>query len=278
MSVMAPLLGAIVLVGCSTGTDQDDPPVARAYDQYLRWSDLRQVVPMDAAAEDSAAMAQAYIDNWLQQQVELHHAESNLAPSEKEFEAELRDYRNSLLMIAFEDALVRQRLDTVISEQELQAYYEANRAAFDLTEDILRARWFKLDGVEPRTVKRLEERFLSGKPELMREVEIGLAEKGVSIIDRTSLWMTASELRNEVPLDQLPAVGPDGKRLIIRSDSTVWFLDVVELRSRHAAAPIELVRQRIRTGLLNQRKLSLIETMRKDLFKEATQAKDVEAY
>ena len=106
---MAPLLGAIVLVGCSTGTDQDDPPVARAYDQYLRWSDLRQVVPMDAAAEDSAAMAQAYIDNWLQQQVELHHAESNLAPSEKEFEAELRDYRNSLLMIAFEDALAKKK-------------------------------------------------------------------------------------------------------------------------------------------------------------------------
>ncbi|MBP7408686.1 MAG: hypothetical protein KA941_08015 [Flavobacteriales bacterium] len=274
--MLAPVLGAFVLGGCTTDIDTDDPPVARAYDQYLRWSDIRQVVPMEAPPEDSAAMAQAFINNWLHQQVELHHAEVNLASSQKEFEAELRDYRNSLLLFAYEEALVRQRLDTLISSSEMESYYQANSSNFDLRDDILRARWFRVQDEDRRVLKRMEERFLSGKPEQMREVEIQLAEKGVAITDRSGSWTTLEELRNEVPLTEVPTVGPEGKRLLVRNETTTWFLDMLELRPRHGPAPIELVRQDIRTTILNQRKLHLIEQMRKDLYREASNTKDVE--
>lgn len=276
--MLAPVLGAFVLGGCTTDTDHDDPMVARAFDQYLRWSDLRQVVPMEATAEDSAAIAQAFVNNWLHQQVELHQAEVNLAASQKEFEAELRDYRNSLLLFAYEEALVRQRLDTVIPAGEMEAYYKDNGAIFDLKDDILRARWFRVQDEDRRVLKRMEDRFLSGKPEQMRDVEIQLAEKGIVITDRSDAWTTLEELRNEVPLEDVPTVGPEGKRMIVRNNTTTWFLDILELRPRHSAAPIELVRQDIRTTILNQRKLHLIEQMREDLYREASNTKDVEVF
>ncbi len=278
MLMMAPVLGAFVLGGCGNDMDAEDPPVARAYDQYLRWSDLRQVVPMEASPEDSAAMAQAFTNNWLHQQVELHQAEVNLAASQKEFESELRDYRNSLLLFAYEEALVRQRLDTVIPAAELEAYYKANGASFDLKDDILRVRWFKVQDEDRRTLKRMEDRFLSGQADQMRDVEIQLAERGITINDRSGIWTTMSELRNEVPLEELPAVNGEGRRVLVRNGTTTWFLDILELRPRHGPAPIELVRQDIRTTILNQRKLFLIEQMRKDLYLEATRTKDVEEF
>lgn len=275
-SVCMALAVALLSGGCGTDQDHDDPVLARAYDQYLRWSDLRQVVPMEALAEDSAAMAQAYINNWLHQQVELHHAELNLAAAEKEFEAELRDYRNSLLLFAYEDALVHQRLDTTITEAEIEAHYTAHRSDFDLKDDILRARWFRVDSMDKRVLKRMEQRFLSGKPEDMREVEIQLAERGTMITDRSRTWTTLADLRNEVPLEGAPIAPAEGRRMVVRNGTVLWFLDILELRTRLEPSPIELVRQDIRTILLNQRKLLLVERMREDLYREAAASKDVE--
>ncbi len=274
--MLAPVLGAFVLWGCAADEETDDPVIARAFDQYLRWSDLRQVVPMEAAPEDSAAMAQAYVESWLHQQVELHQAEVNLAASQKEFEAELQDYRNSLLLTAYEQALVEQRLDTIITAAEVQAYYEANTADFDLQDDILRARWFRVDSLEKRALKRMEDRFLSGKPEQMRDVEIQLAEMGVTISDRSKAWTALTELRNVVPLETVPTVGPEGRRFAVHKESAAWFVDILELRPRSGPSPVELVRQDIRTILLNKRKNDLIVKMRDDLYQQAVAAKDVE--
>lgn len=264
----APLAG-LCLCACGSGGEDDDPVVARAYESPLHWSDLRQIVPVGTAPEDSAALAHAYVNNWLRQQVELHHAEKNLSAGRKGFEAELRDYRNSLLLHAFEEQLVSQRLDTVISPSEIEAFYQANNERFDLGDDLLRARWFHVRESDNRALRKMEDRFMSGRPNDMHELELALAERGVPITDRGASWTTLTQLRDLVPIDALPAVPADGKRTVLREEGGAWFLDLLELRPRLSPAPIELVRQEIRSILLNQRKLELIERMRDDLYHEA---------
>lgn len=272
------LLLGLTLPSCSDDSSDDDPAIARAFDQVLHWSDLRQFIPIGTVAEDSAAMAEAYINAWMRQQVELHHAELNLSSDRKAFENELRDYRNSLLLHAYEEELVRQRLDTTITGQELEAYYQEHAGDFDLADDILRTRWFKVPLDDRRAVKRLEDRFLSGKPDDMREVEISLVQRGIAITDRSGQWTALAELRNEVPVEALPGVGPEGRRIVIHTTEAAWFLDILELRPRHAPSPIELVRQDIRTILLNRRKLDLIEKMREDLLNDAIASKGAVRY
>ncbi|MBK7381899.1 MAG: hypothetical protein IPI81_00970 [Flavobacteriales bacterium] len=274
LSIATVVLGA----ACGRGGGEDDPVVAKAFDQTLHWSDLRQVVPIGTAAEDSAAMAQAYVNNWLHKQVELHQAEIHLSSSQKHFDNELEDYRNSLLLFAYEEALVRQRLDTAISADTIAAYYRNNADNFDLKDDILRARWFRVQGLDKRTMKKLEDRFKDGRPEQMSEVEMLLAERGITITDRSDRWITLQALRNEVPLEALPSGAGDGFRTTLHMDSITWFLHILELRTRLSPSPIELVRQDIRTILLNQRKLRLIEQMRTDLYHKAVDDQQIEVY
>ncbi|MBK9147969.1 MAG: hypothetical protein IPM12_09175 [Flavobacteriales bacterium] len=264
------------LSACAVSSDDDDPVVARAYNSQLRWSDLRQIVPMGTAPEDSSALVQAYLKNWLRQQVELHHAELQLAESRKRFDAELRDYRNSLLLHAYEEELVDQRLDTAFTPGEIEEYYQGNTERFVLRDDLMRARWFRVAENDRRALKRIEDRFLSGSADDMREVEIQLAKRGVTITDRSSTWTTLTELRNEVPVETLTSVPVGGKRISLRDEEGAWFLDILELRPRLSPAPIELVQQDIRSILLNQRKLSLIERMREDLYQQALAADAIE--
>lgn len=275
---MTMAMAVLLLTACVPEVDPEDPPIARAWDKYLYWSDLRQVVPMGSTAEDSVAIAQRFIDNWMREQAVLKAAELNLAASAKDFEARLRNYHNSLLTFAYEEALVRQKLDTAVSEQQIDDYYQKNRSNFELKDNILRLRWFKVRENDRRTLKRLEEHFTSGSPERMREVEIWLAERGVPIIDRSGTWTNREGLRAEMPVvDRLPAeVPPGGLRFVLKDEGVHWFVEVLEQRTRDSASPLSMVRQDIRSIIINQRKLQLIERMREDLHREAIVRKDIE--
>lgn len=272
------ILAMAQVVGCTPVADTDDPVVARAFNERLYWSDLRQTVPMDATAEDSTAMAQRFIHAWIMQQVVLNKAEQNLAAEKKDFEDQLRDYRRSLVIFAYEQALVEQKLDTTIARKEIEEYYERNRPNFELQDNILRVRWFKIRESDKRTMKRLEEHFLSGRNERMREVELWLAERNVPIVDRSASWTTLGELRSEIPewdLQKPPVTLKEG-RTVLRSGESGYFVDILELRPKDSVSPLPLVEQDIRSILINQRKLQLIERMREDLYREAQANNDVE--
>ena len=267
-----------ILSGCTADDAYEDPLVARAFDQELRWSDLRQVIPMDLASEDSASLAQAYVNNWLRQQVVLNKAEANLSAEAKDFETQLRDYRHSLILFAYEQALVDQKLDTAISAGAIEEYYQSNGTNFELKDHVVRARWFHVEALDRKTQKRIAELFLSDRAEHRHELELWLAERGSQVRDRSNSWTFWSDMVAEMAVDprllQSDAPAP-GKRTIV-DEERVWFLEIMELRPRNSAIPLELVRNEIRAILINQRKLQLIERMREDLYREALENKEIE--
>ena len=254
--------------------------MARAFGEQLPWSELRKVVPLGLDPLDSAAMAQAYVHKWLKQQVVLQQAERNLGADQKDFEARLRDYRNSLVIFAYEQALVDQKLDAGVDDAEIEEYYENNRANFELRDNILRLRWFRVREPDKRVFKKLEGHFMSGDAERMREVELWLAQRNIPIMDRSQSWTAFSELRNEIPVWATadPDVRLNEGRTILRDKEGGYFIDILELRRKNSVSPLALVEQDIRSILINQRKLRLIERMREDIYQDAQANGHVEIY
>lgn len=264
--------------------------MARAYDQFLRWSDLRRMVPIELAPADSAARAQAIVDGWLRKQVVIHKAEENLSEADKDFEAQLRDYRNSLIIYAYERALVEQKLDTHVSADAIRRYYEENPGNFELKDNIVRARWFKLREDDPRMLRKLTQWWTSDRDEDRRELEIWLARHGVVQqpapapapgADPREHWMLFSDLQKEVPIvaanptDFLGA--PADRKLVVKDEMNTYFVEIMEHRLEQGTTPLEMVRGEIRGVLLNQRKLLLIERMHDDLYRDAWNKKEIEA-
>lgn len=245
-------------------------PVAHAWEEELGWSELRRMIPLDAIPEDSAALAQDIINNWLRKQVMVHHAELNLTGQELDFEDRLRDYRNSLVIYAFENAMVREKLDTIVRDAEIERYYQEHPQDFALKQDILRASWFRVPEEDRSTLRKLERWFRSGNADDQHELEVWLAERGVPIADDGRTWMTHAALARDVPVGELTMDGPG--RWVLQDSSGSWFLQVIDLRPVDTASPLELVTQDIRAIVLNQRKLALLARMREDLYAEAWKA------
>lgn len=274
------MIAALLLSGCGTVQENEeggDPPVAEAYQEKLYRSDLVRMIPPDAAKEDSAALARQFIDAWARERVLLHKAEENLSTAQKDVDQQLRDYRESLIVYAYEQALVSQKLDTNVSAGEIEAYYAENEKNFELKDNIVRARWFKLRETDKRVLKKVEDLWRSEKPEGFHDLEVLLAQRGSVINDTHDDWMAFSELQQQVPLrPDNPTDWIPRQRKVIVSDSVgVFFVDLLEHRLKNSVSPLELVHAEIRSILINQRKLQLIERMRKDLYDEALARQDV---
>jgi len=274
----AAVIAALLLSGCGADHDAGDPAVARAYDQELYWSDLRQVIPLDATAADSSAMAAQFIENWLREQVVLHKAVEDLGDGQQEIEAKVETYRRSLLTYAYEEALVGQKLDTTVSAAEVDRYYTENQKNFLLKDNIVRVRWFKLREEDKRILKKIEQWWRSGKETDQHELEVWLAGHGVAMVDSRDQWVPFTELLQQVPLqvDNPTDWIPRHDKVMAQDSVSTYFVDLLEHRLGESISPLPLVRMQIRSILINQRKIQLIERMRTDLYRDALDKKDVE--
>ena len=103
------------------GKNKQEDAIARAFDKYLYRTDIQGVVPDGTAANDSVEIVRRYIDNWIRRQIILNQAEYNLNEEQKDFNDRLEAYRNSLIVYEYESELIRQKLDTLVSQQEIEA-------------------------------------------------------------------------------------------------------------------------------------------------------------
>jgi hypothetical protein len=276
----AAVIAALSLSACGMGGDPADPVLAEAYGQKLLLSDLRRMIPIDAPKEDSAELAQRFVDDWARERVLLKKAEENLNANQKNVDDQLRSYRESLITYAYEQALVRQKLDTNIVAEEITTYYRDNIKNFELRDNIVRVRWFKLRESDKRVLRKVEELWRSSEPNDRSELERIIAQRGSVLNDTGDDWMPFSELQLQVP------IRPDNptdwlqhhpRATAIDSVGT-YFVEFLDHRLKNSTSPQAMVAQEIRSILINQRKLRLIERMREDLYQNALAKKDVELH
>ena len=131
----------------------DESIAAMAYGKQLSWDEISSIIPNQATEEDSAALAERFVNDWLKEQTILRQAELSLSEDEKRFDEELENYRKNLLTFAYENQYVQQRLDTLISAEEIQAYYEENQDIFGLKDYIVKAKFCILESSTPKLKK-----------------------------------------------------------------------------------------------------------------------------
>jgi len=124
----------IVFCACTVGLSsckQKPPVVVHVFDSELTTKEIQDIMPPFDKEADSVEIKQEYIDAWILRQVMLHEAQEKLSKEEKNFDKQIREYEENLLIDAYENKMLRQLLDTVISPEEI-AVYQANSDSTDI--------------------------------------------------------------------------------------------------------------------------------------------------
>ena len=104
--------------------------VARVGDHKLYRSQLEAYIPSGIAPEDSALLARQWINAWAEDLLLLDMAEEHLSPEEQDVTEELEAYRRPLLGYRYRQLYIYRRLDTLVTDEELQRYYREHADRF----------------------------------------------------------------------------------------------------------------------------------------------------
>ena len=195
---------SVICGSCSffNGKETDKDYVARVYGSYLNKSDIRIILPRGISYQDSISLSKSYIDNWIRQRLILHKAELNLTDKSRYIgiEKQLQDYRNSLINYAYKKELIRQKLDTVVTDKEIEDYYTANLKNFELKDNIIKVIYVKVGKNSPG-LNKVKKWYKAEDDEGKILLEEYCHQFALTFFLDDNSWILFEDLLKEVPIN-----------------------------------------------------------------------------
>lgn len=275
------LIGWVLLLGACDYLKQEDPrtPIARVNEEYLYLEDVSDLVSQAKDPQDSARIVNNFINRWATQQLLIDQAYINLSAGEQEaFDKLVAQYKIDLYTERYKNTIVNRQLDSSISADEYQRYYQENQETFRLNDALLQVQFIHLpEGFSNQA--EVEERFRRfDSLDRTYLQDLSLKFKAYSFND--SIW-----IKKESLLKQLPVLTEAADEVLKKSNFTslqdslgVYLIRIEGALQRNDLAPLGYVTPTIQQIILNRRKLELIKLLEKDITKDAIKNEKFEIF
>ncbi len=265
------------LMACGPQGESGRKPVARVFDVFLYEDQLREIIPPDATGEDSAAIVNGFVQNWIKETLLLRKAEEN-SESMSEISRKLEDYRKSLVIYEYEKALVAQYLDTVVSTKELEEYYEKNKESFSLRDNIIKVTFVKIPRKAPE-INKVRKWYRSDEAADKAQLA-GYCSRYAENYYFDDSWLLFDDILKEVPIKLYDKESfLRNNRFIEVEDSLhYFFVNIRGFQVKNSISPLAFERENIRSIIINRRKVDLIQKIKNEIFAEAKNQKNVELF
>jgi hypothetical protein len=257
---------ALILSSCHEAKHQQNKPVARAFGSYLYREDLAGIIPAGISEEDSARIARQYTDRWIRNQLYLRLAESNLPDAEKNVEKQIHDFRASLLIHRYQQYLLGQKLDAIISLYEINNYYDLHPANFVLDRPAISGIFMKIPLSAPDRDRILS--WFRGDNDFIRleNYAIRYAESHFF----SGEWIFINDLLLNLPSAHRaqPARLSETDHIIVTDSQYQYFIGITGYLSAGDLMPLSLATPKIKSIILNQRKIKFLNELENKIMTE----------
>ena len=251
--------------------------LARVFDYKLYFDDIKDLIQGYSNVQDSIQQVKSLTEHWVRDRLILVEAEKNF-PKEANMNKLLEDYRQSLLRHFFEQRTIEERLDTVITEADLQAYYEANKEQHRLESGILRGYYFKIKKPQGRS-DRILTWWRTFPEEHFDEVISYAAQRAKTNWSDSTQWHEMHMLIQLFPEGTLSPQAIRSKQGIMREDRDyVHLLYPLEVYHERDIAPLSRVRPQAARYIIHQRELELLDRIKKEIYDRDIQNEQVKIF
>ena len=257
----------------------DDQVVAKVGENKLYKSELERFIPNMIPAADSVRLAEQYINTWAMDLLYLDVAEKELTKAELDVSADLENFRRSLLKYRYEQRYINDRLDTLVTDDQIRQYYEAHEADFELKRPVLKVRFVDVMKDSPNKDAILK-MMTSREYDDVQRADTLARSTALRYFDSSDTWMDASELATSFGLDyqqMLSCLKGDLIKYEPEDRADVMVAYVCDIR-RTGVAPYEYCTERIRDILMSARKHDLMNSLERDLLENALESKQFVIY
>ena len=251
-------------------SDANRLAVAQVGDKYLYADQIPVKTNNGLNREDSISISRNYIDRWIRNELILRKAEENLSEEyQTEINSKLEETRANLMIYHYEQQMMLQKMDTLVTEQQIMDYYDNHLQNFTLQSNILKVLFLKLP-VEAPNIDRARAWYRSDKQSDIQSLESYAYQFAEKFDDFGENWINMNFLLRELPANI------DNESYFLRhnhyyetSDSEFqYFVNIRDFRLKESLAPIEYVRNDIKTIILNNRKIDFLQELENGIYNE----------
>ncbi len=270
------VLSSCEYLGLEKKAPSNSTPIASVLNTYLYLDDVKDLFPKNTTPNDSIVLLKSIINNWATQQLLLIKAQENSSlETNQNIEKLVADYKQSLLINSYKERIVKQQLDTLISDEEIDAYYTNYNQNFRLNEDLVKVKYLHF-GNDVFDKDELVKTFKSDKIEDLEELDRQqLSFKSFILNDST--WSPLEKVLLKTPFSRENLLKKT--KFIQKEDSLgLYLMTVKDILNRNDIAPKSYIEPTIKQMILHKRKLELIREIEKIIVKDATQNEEFKIY
>ncbi len=254
----------------------DAPVLAEVASSKLYLDELEDGGLLNKAknSNDSTYIKNVYVQKWIKDQLMLVEAEKTLS-GDIDIDMLVQDYRESLLLYNYENAMVTDRLDTTITEQQIAEYYKENDDAFRLSESLIRCRLVVINGQTPR----LERFYANWKANNMESIDSYISDN-VAVLKMLDedIWYSVDEILSLLPNNIKEKDLKSSKIIQEAKDGNEYFVKILQYLDKSEDPPLAYVTSNIKKIILHQRKSKLIVQLKEDLYQREINGNKVRIY
>ena len=264
-------------MGCSNfGSNDSNNLVARAGENFLYENDL----PEYTSKDDSLIKISSFIETWAKEKVLYDLSMINLSQSKRaEIDELVENYKVDLYINSYKDLIVNSKIDSIVTTEQIDSFYTLNINNFKLNENLVKYRYIKVpnDNININRIRRYIVRVNEQDRYFLDSLNFQFADLKLN----DSIWFTERDV-----ISSIDFINQNNKskyfiknRLftIEESNYTNFFIVDDILRSGNIP-PISYLYERIKSTIVNQRKLDLLKNLNKEILNDALKSRKYEVY
>jgi len=256
-------------------TTDDKIALARVDNNYLYIEDI--IFP--SLQNDSSLIIETQTNQWIRNQLLLKLAYENVI-NVNNVENQVLQYKNNLILFEYEKITYQNNIDFLVSDEELNTYYENNIKDFVLPFDLVKALYAKIpvDAPDIGSFRKIIKEYSDSDINEIRSYCFRFAEK--SFLEDT-IWVKLDEIILNNPLLLIN----DKSQFLKRNtyvenvdENYYFFLKILDKRLIGETSPLSFESNVINAIILNKRKQKLFDKLRDSIFVNSKKGIDYEIF
>lgn len=263
----------------SNTSTNNDGVVARVKDKKLYVKDLYGIGAKEKK-EDSIALVNRFVKSWIKKELLMDKAQSNVQINSTEIERKVQDYRYELMVYDFKKKYIAEKLDPVVTDDEIVEYYNQNIDNYKLKHSIVKCHFMKIPAKAPK-IDKAKKWFKSNTKSDLEKIKTYAIQFSPYFIFDDSTWYQFLDVTKGTPFRSIPNEVQFLKqnRYTETQDSNfVYLLKILNYKLSDDISPLVFVKEQIMEIILNRRKLELIYKLEEGIYEQAQKNGTIEIY
>ena len=268
---------SLLIFSCSNiNNDNSNDLIARAGENYLYQNEL----PSFSSQQDSLIRYKNFVELWAKEKLLFDLSLTNLSQSKKnELDLLIEKFKIDLYINSYKDLIVNSRIDSIVTDEEIESFYNTNIDNFTLNETLLKYRYLKvpIDNININRIRRYIQRLSNDDRNFLDSLNFQFADLKVN----DSVWFTERDV-----ISSIEFINQNNKsnfmrvnRLYeIKDDQYINYFIVKDLLKSGNIPPLSYLYDRIKLNIINQRKIDLIQNINVEILNDALKSSKYEIY